>query len=1280
MWEKLRFSFPEPSPAMSMSVPNVATILKKTNLQAISPKQGSLLIISILVLMGGIAWFTVSDKEEYLIQRNFRVLNLWSQETLDKIDSYKKGFKFASAGISKNGNVHFHGPHAEKDVSKENRNRTLITPHQQTDEHLHNDPQRGMLSDMEEVSKAGPAFINPPKKPRVEDGFDSISIDCILPDTQSPTRYSSLKKRFCTFEGVTDLAISPHQTKKSNLSLKDTPLGSPSIQITYINDENQVDITGNVDLKNFLNRLTKESPFEEVLVFQSTKDSQAPKIFQAGSHGFSWSNLSHITKRSKPSFLISNIFNSEQDSTDAETSPSIQQGPHHYLIEVPGDTYDVFSYPFTVDSEEQIKWVIMGLVSHNAFQRSYLTISSTILLVMILLVLALVLGIPLFHLQMMGPTDPLQSAHVLASALSALLGAALLTYLSLDLVHYGQVKQTLEVQMEKSADAMRRGLKDELKRILHTIRSFDKSDQFNDDFKTLQSHSPTPVGQQIALWKDSLKNPCIGLAKNEADLCYSKFVYESFQLWTTIPVGQRMVLLEEGLKDPCVGLAKNKADLCYSNFIYAFWMDNDASIRVNWARKGNKGVDENISLKDRNYAKAVLKHSRDLWRYPNPKTPDMLEPPDALEKPDTPKESDYQFFLEPITSWNTGKHTVVASMRSNRGSMDHPWVAAMEFTFSSLMNDVVLPPGIGFAVLDNSNHRVLFHSEEDRNRGENFLVETDHDATLRDLLVAKTAGHTDGSYWGKSTSFYVLPLDHIPWSLVVYRDKSILRSINLVGILVAGTLYGLWSFILYFVTWLLLKRLTFRQKACWLWPTRTHHLSYSRLLKFNCTLFVLGAIVLYRFSGSPTQQLTWGLGLLPIVGLFGAIAIFQQKKGSESDDDSFRKSYAYSASSLLLIFAILPAFACYSSVNHLEMRLFTQFQLLEIFKGLQNSDKLQYVEQIEACPTFSDSHTKNILVVKPHCRPSGVYPDFFTDTFSTIRQETHTLANNTSSQLDAFFSLLSQPFLPLLKHTSLGGFMIEAWPEQSSKNKQSSVQRKIRWEHDSNSTWLWFAPPDGKLPQSSTSSETENVTKASSNDEHPPVRLHGLHAHHPFLLSWPISTATPVYQMVGYCLIGFIFAAWLIKIPKFIANRTVFLSYPTQSRFPMQTMFLCQNFVQPNNRLILGFPGQGKTPMVSDLNRNHSCFIHFDLKTLPPNQWWAILSSKLEKAKKDNVQHVHLVVDHLEYQWKNPAYNIEKLKFLELLLHRHTSTLRTESTKKNKTKKSGIHSPQDTTT
>lgn len=1215
-------------------------------------------------------WIMITEKEEYLVQRNFRLLKMWSQDIAFKIESYQKVFKFSGKGILEG----LHSDTKYTQLKNGGRSRFLRT------DLSSNEPQAETES-MERSHVVFQPFFSPNKNHPKNDHAHSELLKKIspwpCPPKQRATSTFKLDEKqakiiqdlerhligMCRAEGLTQITLSipeeaPNDAEKFQLSVIHSQ-SPPIIRLTYStaitldHREENIHIIGDIELGNFFQRLTNEPIFDEVFLFGSSeaKVKNQPLLFHSGSQEFSWTNFQAIIDRLSPATSFwGSLLGNPQDSSQVKELFSKNNSPNQFLIDVPGKTNNVFTLPVILPTNKGTTWRLVGMIDHDTFQNNYLAISSSLLLGVMFLILGLVLAIPLIYLKTMGSTDPLRVSHVLTAVLAAFLGTGLFTVLILDIAIYDEGTSILRERMEKSAQAIKNNVDKELKDILFTLDHFNKSKSLYDDITTISEET-----------------------ENQK-------------------VGQRPVLLEvlEDQEKPgnpmnrqCNTLPDKERQNCYPDFLMAFWMDQDGSLRINWANEQDLGITTNLSLGDREYVKRVVENK---------------ENPDSLWQISGEKTSpNYQFFLEPIISWTTGINTVVASMPSMDetsqwvhwvatmkftlhplmdhvvlpggtgvntvqistpsmlGTSQHPGVAAMEFTFLSLMDHVVLPPGIGFAVIDNDTHQVLFHSKEGRNLREAFLVETDQNSKLRDLFAAKTAGHADGSYWGKSTSFYTLPLNPLPWALVVYRDKEILRSVNLFGLLIAGGLYGLWSLIVYGIAWFLLLRTPGHRKSVCMWPSFDNHHHYVNLIKNNLVVFFVGLAGIWLLSGQPGWQLLTGLVFIPASCLLGGVFLVKkfplQKKASLF---TFPNSYAYLATSFFIVFAVIPALSCFTSVFHKEMTLLTQYQLLETFKTFQGSGKQQTLQSQEILPP---PQTFRKIVFKPGCEapspkanesshidPSyGFYPDFFLKTTWTECDNPPTSDTHKPGMFDQLFAVVSQPFLPLLKNVPLfWGFLGESWPSPS----QTTDQRTINWEKDKGQVTAFFR---------------ENHTLVSATF---PLR--------PWFLTGNLSDFhTPTLGNLPMYLFLLILAGlhllWLFKIPKFIATRTVFLDYPIPHKIPTQNLFGPTSQASPSfNRLILGFPGQGKTPMAHQYNKEQKIHLkqtnapvralYFDLKAHPPEQWKNTLSNEISSLHLQDHHSLHVTIDHLEQRWKDPEINRQKLEFLGWLLTRSNHT------------------------
>ncbi len=1167
-------------------------ILKKVNMASITPKRMTLFMLIALMLLGGMGWIMISEKEEYLVQRNFRLLKQWSQDIASKIESSQKVFEFAAKGIL--GALHSDS-NFDQFEDRGGRKRFLRT---------YEDTQNATGNTHEEHLKLLNK-ISPWPCPSKNGAAPASK------STQSE-RIQDLKRHLigmCEVEGLTTITLTipertPTSTKIFQLSVTQYQ-NPPIIRLSYSTSikmhglKENIQIVGEITLGHFLQTLTNEPIFDEALLFESVKGNgnDQPLIFHSGSQEFSWTDFQEIIDRLSPATTFwGSLLGNPQESSQLENESFIHNNsPHQFLIDVPGKTINVFTLPVILPQYKDTDWRIVGMIDHDTFQNSYLAISSILLLGIMFLILGFVLAIPLLYLKTMGAADPLRITHVLTVILAAFLGAGLFTVVILDVAIYGEGKTTLHKSMESSAQAIKKNLDQELKSILFTLDLFDQSYFLKED-------------------RDGVNGGYVPFSRRGEE---------------KLKVGRRSVLFEvledQGnpgnlMKSLCPSQEEKKAQPCYSDFRLAFWMDQDGSLRINWAKEQALGVTTNLSLQGREYVKRVLKNPENLWQIS-----------------DRTGSKHYQFFLEPIMSWTTGLNTVVASMPSQiTTEPTTPWVAAMEFQFLSLMDHVVLPPGIGFAVID-SNHNVLFHSKEKRNLREAFLVETDHNPKLRNLFASKTAGHADGSYQGKSTSFYTLPLGPLPWALVVFRDREILRSVNLLGLLVTGSLYGLWSILVYGIAWLLLLRTPEHRKAICLWPKPEYHHHYVNLIKNNLAMFFVGLVGMWLLSGQPGWQLLTGLVIIPGSCLLSARFLVKKfPLPQKTSMFTFPNSYAYLASSFLLVFAVIPAFGCFTSVFHKDMTLLTQYQLLETFKTFQDSGKQQtWTLKNISFPTDCGTST----IESPQAKPYGFYPDFFLETTWTVcNHRGDTAVTHELEMFDQLFALVSQPFLPLLKNVPLREFFRESWPLQTTAPITG-------WKNDKAGVTMFFK---------------DDQTQASAPL---PLRPWFLTGNLPDLRSLTFGN---VHFSLFLLVLVSLLIAWLYNIPKFIASRTVFLGYPIPRRISINRLFDSTNQTPPSmNRLILGFPGQGKTSMAHHYhkeqeihqNNTNARGLYFDLRAIPPEQWEDALSNNISALHIQDHHSLHVTIDHLEQQWNDPEVNRQKLKFLEWLLNRthHTT-------------------------
>ena len=169
--------------------------------------------------------------------------------------------------------------------------------------------------------------------------------------------------------------------------------------------------------------------------------------------------------------------------------------------------------------------------------------------------------------------------------------------------------------------------------------------------------------------------------------------------------------------------------------------------------------------------------------------------------------------------------------------------------------DPILPAGYGFAVVDEKG-AVLFHSDPTRNLHENFLEESDWNRNL----YAASFGHASQRslpirYKGRDYRASVTAIAGVsqaPWSLIVFCDLTLARTLNLQAITMAATL--LLAFlagpVILIAAWWALRRP--RHAPEWLWPYAGRSRSYRLQILMLGILAVCFAFA--GFGGSPSRS------------------------------------------------------------------------------------------------------------------------------------------------------------------------------------------------------------------------------------------------------------------------------------------------------------------------------------------------------------------------------------------------------------------------------------------
>lgn len=258
--------------------------------------------------------------------------------------------------------------------------------------------------------------------------------------------------------------------------------------------------------------------------------------------------------------------------------------------------------------------------------------------------------------------------------------------------------------------------------------------------------------------------------------------------------------------------------------------------------------------------------------------------------------------------------------------------------------DPILPFGYGYALFDESG-LVLFHADKTKNLHENFLQETDWNKQL----AAAAFGHsTEPSlkikYLGndyQASVIQVIGVSQAPWSLIVYRDLTFVRTLNLQSMTMTSMLFlGILLVPAIIVgIWCLIRRPRFAPE--WLWPNRARTSTYIYLIIVYTLLIILFGFL--GFTASSEQNvivciaITYAALLLTALPLLDRprryldvwwkrilkrkINVDQISAASEVDQRISRRTYFLSLVLLLFLLGVLMPMALFCATLNLERRL-----------------------------------------------------------------------------------------------------------------------------------------------------------------------------------------------------------------------------------------------------------------------------------------------------------------------------------------------------------------------
>jgi hypothetical protein len=235
-----------------------------------------------------------------------------------------------------------------------------------------------------------------------------------------------------------------------------------------------------------------------------------------------------------------------------------------------------------------------------------------------------------------------------------------------------------------------------------------------------------------------------------------------------------------------------------------------------------------------------------------------------------PKQPSTEFVIESVRTLATGASEAVMAFPVRSNLLPDLHVFTVAFPFVEVGSHVG-SPDLTYSIIDQ-NGDVVFGSESDRNGIENVFTETDQDRKLRAAVNARQEDFVDTTYWGEDVRVLVTPLEDLPWTLLTFRDKRVLRTMNLDTLMMTIILFLFYlGAIVLIVVAVLLLRPSYHMP--WVWPIerRLPHWSRVRLLYIVSGI----AFVIAVFALAPGSRLAVAC-LVPFYGFLGTYLVLHE--------------------------------------------------------------------------------------------------------------------------------------------------------------------------------------------------------------------------------------------------------------------------------------------------------------------------------------------------------------------------------------------------------------------
>jgi hypothetical protein len=591
---------------------------------------------------------------------------------------------------------------------------------------------------------------------------------------------------------------------------------------------------GDLRIDELMEPLVGSLPFDDVLLVST----DGTIVYQSKQTGPRFTTLNSLLKTQVAAAVSKPAGKSDEPETQAgegtkskEAKPELAisrnvdpawraNSPHLTDVVLAGIPYKLFLQPVLVSSfsgEKQVEpateWVLGGLRSSSALDWEALSLSFTFFIWFTMVLFVVWTSYKILKIFLMNHRERLRLRELGTVGLSVVLLCCVLT---LTLVQWDfRRKDDTDTRLEHIANAMSGNIHDELKRMMAQLTNWCGNGYLKHDLASVAGDS-------------------------------SEFIRRNTD--------------DHNLKGSPVAQTP-KADIYpYAN--NAFWTDDDGHQIVKWSTTRN--VTPMIDV-----AELSINASPDMrldgggseFHFSSILPPNKLEYLATLSIKTEACTNGSLVTRDPRDSKKPGAKPVLEGRKDITDG--HAFLTVQPFS----LIDPILPHGFGFAVVDQAG-TVLFHSDKTRNGRENFLVEADGNRELyASLFNHSSRGAISLKYTGTDHRAIVVPLQGIsqtPWSLIVYRDLTSVRTLNLQVMAITATflVLALAVPILLVAAWTVIQRHRFAPE--WVWPNRRRLRAYLRLIRGYAILIALFLVSGFR---GPTGWIVVASVLAPCAAL-----------------------------------------------------------------------------------------------------------------------------------------------------------------------------------------------------------------------------------------------------------------------------------------------------------------------------------------------------------------------------------------------------------------------------